>query len=94
MLYSLPHAQRTARRLLSAEQGRLAEHDCVPAGALSRFLLLLGAMARGYEAERIAFLQRLAAQHSAASPPLELNVESARSTQGGVEAEAVCLSLV
>ena len=88
VLYSLPHAhaQRTTRRLLSAEQGRLAKHGCVPAGALSRFLLLLGAMAQGYDAERSAFLQRLASQRSAASPAPESDVEPGTGTQGGDEA--------
>ena len=86
MLYSLPHAQRTARRLLSAEQGKLAEHGSVPAAVLARCLLLLGAMAQGYQAERTAFLQRLAAQRSAAGPAPEPHAKSTQGAQGGEEA--------
>ena len=82
VLYSLPHAQRAARRLLSAEQSRLAGSGSVPARALARFLLLLGAMAQGYQAERTAFLQRLAAQRTAAVIALESYAESAEGAQG------------
>lgn len=86
VLYSLPHVQRAARRLLSAEQGGLAEHGCVPAGALARFLLLLGAMAQGYQAERAAFLQRLATQRGSAGKAPELHAEPAEGAPGGEEA--------
>ena len=86
VLYSLPHAQRAARRLLRAEQGRLAEHGCVPAGALARFVLLLGAMAQGYQAERTAFLMRLEVQRSAAGTAPEPHAkESAKGAEGGEE---------
>ena len=86
VLYSLPHAQRAARRLLSAEQGRLAGRGCVPAGALARSLLLLGAMAQGYQAERTAFLQRLAAPRGAAGTAPESHAEPDEGAPGGQEA--------
>ena len=86
VLYSLPHAQRAARRLLSTEQGRLAGRGCMPAGALARLLLLLGAMAQGYQAERTAFLQRLAAQRGAAVTATESHAEPDEGAPGGREA--------
>lgn len=66
VLYRLPNAQRTARRLLSAERSRINPTSCsLSVAALVRFLLLLGALGEVYAAERAEFLQRLAAQRAA-----------------------------